>query len=292
MSTERRLSIEGHTLVALEYNADTNSLPVICLHGVAGNIGFFEDFLTPAIQQDFHWYSLTLPGHYPAVIPAEHQPQDINADTLARIMSTAIRQLTGGKPALLIGYSTGGFVAYCVAHHAPELVHSIISIDGFAHGKWHGILGVLQAIARLPYPFFYLYMKPFYSSKALYRLSYLSLGHNQVAIKQNPVFEQAVDHSYPYSANADFKGLYAYFRNMPNVDIRRWLKGIKQPAFLIHGRQDDIVKPEHAQEIQNALPNCHIRWIEGAGHLLMLERPDECQDALAEAVERLTHYRD
>ena len=47
---------------------------------------------------------------------------------------------------------------------------------------------------------------------------------------------------------------------------------IKAPALVISGTEDRIIKPESAQELSRALEDSAFKPIEGAGHLLFIER--------------------
>src|SRR5688572_49075 len=112
---ERRLSIKGHELSVYEYNADKNNIPLIFIHGITGNIGFWQGAQI-ALMGQAHWFSLSLPGHYPATLTNDFQLENMTAEMIAEVMIEAISQLTGGKRAILIGHSTGGFAALCVAY--------------------------------------------------------------------------------------------------------------------------------------------------------------------------------
>ncbi len=68
------------------------------------------------------------------------------------VVGEAVRQITGGAPALLVGHSTGGYTALAIAWRAPQLVKGVISLAGFVRGVWTGTLGMAQHLRVLGAP--------------------------------------------------------------------------------------------------------------------------------------------
>jgi len=64
--------------------------------------------------------------------------------------------------------------------------------------------------------------------------------------------------------------------------IRSRLSGIRSPVLLIWGGRDDIFPLRHAAEIVKTLPHAKLRVIEGCGHWLPLDAPDEVARILSE----------
>lgn len=58
------------------------------------------------------------------------------------------------------------------------------------------------------------------------------------------------------------------------------------PAAVLVGDRDRLTPPRCAESIAAALPGTELTVCPGAGHMLMLERPDEVSAALAEIVDR------
>jgi len=55
---------------------------------------------------------------------------------------------------------------------------------------------------------------------------------------------------------------------------------IDVPAIVIQGSRDLMTPAKSARALAAAMPNCRLVVIEGAGHLLMSERPDDVLAAL------------
>lgn len=52
------------------------------------------------------------------------------------------------------------------------------------------------------------------------------------------------------------------------------------PAMLLLGRKDMMTPPKATAALRNALPNASVVQVEGSGHALMAEQPDQVLDAL------------
>ena len=59
---------------------------------------------------------------------------------------------------------------------------------------------------------------------------------------------------------------------------------IKCPTLLILGSRDVMTPTRLGKEVSNAIHNSRILILEGAGHSLMMERPNEVLDALIEFI--------
>jgi pimeloyl-ACP methyl ester carboxylesterase len=64
------------------------------------------------------------------------------------------------------------------------------------------------------------------------------------------------------------------------VDLRHAIAKLSVPTLVIVGEQDRITPPAAAVELVGSLPDGHLAVISGAGHLPMLERPQDVNDHL------------
>ena len=146
MYATHKMQVEGHKLVALALNPDTPGQPIILLHGISHSIYVW---VTDTIFLEHGpCYALSLPGHYPAAFPPNFGKEMITPEMIAHALTDAIRQLVGEQPVLLVGHSTGGFAALDTAAHTPEIAQRVISLAGFVQGKWYGLYGMQQWMAR------------------------------------------------------------------------------------------------------------------------------------------------
>jgi pimeloyl-ACP methyl ester carboxylesterase len=99
-----------------EVDGPPDGAPVVFLHGVSGSTLTYA-WLTGAITEGRRIVRLDLRGHG----RSEHAPGTYVVDRYGEDVVEALRE-TVGRPAVLVGHSLGGVVAWWVAQHHPELV--------------------------------------------------------------------------------------------------------------------------------------------------------------------------
>ena len=63
-------------------------------------------------------------------------------------------------------------------------------------------------------------------------------------------------------------------------DSSALLGTFKFPVVIIHGDSDELIPVDRAREMKNAIPQAQLIELKGAGHLPMLEEPEETAKAL------------
>ncbi|MBM4224299.1 MAG: alpha/beta hydrolase [Gammaproteobacteria bacterium] len=78
----------------------------------------------------------------------------------------------------------------------------------------------------------------------------------------------------PGVMHVDFRACNAYTNGLVAC------AGIKCPVLLVLGKRDVMTPPRLAKEIIKVLIDKRVVEIEGAGHAIMAEKPDELLDAI------------
>ena len=68
---------------------------------------------------------------------------------------------------------------------------------------------------------------------------------------------------------------YGDFLACSRFDARAQLAGVHLPALVIGGSEDRLVPPRQADALADGLPHARRARLDGAGHFVMLERPEE-----------------
>jgi pimeloyl-ACP methyl ester carboxylesterase len=71
---------------------------------------------------------------------------------------------------------------------------------------------------------------------------------------------------------------------MYNPTLPHLLGGISAPALVVWGRHDRIVPLECGERFAKALPSGRLHIVDGAGHFVEMERPDELARLVSEFV--------
>lgn len=158
--------------------------------------------------------------------------------------------------AVLVGHSLGGAVALQYALESPSGLRGLILMGTGARfpeaqGWSAKLAGGEAALAELA--------DGFYGSAAPPRIREKSLA-----------LLRALDRRV---LSADVRAAEAF-------DVRDRLGGLLTPALIVAGTEDRMVPPQQAEFLHAHLPRAELVWIEGAGHLVMLERPEETNQAI------------
>lgn len=70
------------------------------------------------------------------------------------------------------------------------------------------------------------------------------------------------------------EALIAFSRSPRDQRVPAEIGQVRAPALVIWGRADQIVPPQDGERLARDLPDARLEWIEAAGHVPHIERPD------------------
>ncbi len=283
MPSLQEMDIDGHRIVAQCFNEEKDGVPIVFIHGLTTSINFWSVVQIPVITEKFRWYSLSLPGHYPAVFPQGFCKEELTGDMITKVLTEAIHELTDGRPAVLIGHSTGGCSALSIAEYAPEIVHSVVSISGFAKGKMTGVFGLLGWLAQhgaITEAIFKADLRVLVSKRSIYRVGIGIFASDKKALYAHPDLEKSLDVLYPDATRLDVDSMACYFKRIPDIDISERLSRITAPTLALAGTNDPILSPKQSSLIADKVPDCELVLLDGAGHLPMVERESQYRQTI------------
>jgi len=83
--------------------------------------------------------------------------------------------------------------------------------------------------------------------------------------------------------------LYGDFLACDDFDVMERVGKIEVPTLIICGSQDRMTPPSRSTHLHEQIAGSQLHILEGAGHMVMIEQPDEVAMLLAEFVEQIPY---
>ncbi|WP_130802870.1 alpha/beta fold hydrolase [Acinetobacter ihumii] len=227
--------------------------PVVLLHGLFGslsNLGVIARALSTnhkIIQMDLRNHGLS------------PHSDEMNYEIMAQDVVDTLDEL-GIDQFSLIGHSMGGKVSMKIAGLYPNRVDKLIILDvspvAYQGHRHRDILDAINAVRAEPHEL---------SRKQATEIMKKYIPQDGVIMFLLKSFNQG-----HWLFNVD-----ALEKQYPNLtgwnDIQAWNK----PCLFIQGAKSEYIQPEYEQVIRDQFPNAEIKTIEGVGHWLHAEKPEE-----------------
>ena len=230
-----------------EYQGNNSAQPpVVLIHGAG------SDHLCWPVNlrrlNGFRVLAPDLPGHGRSAGVSHQSVQEYAADLIAFLDALGIFSV------VLVGHSLGGAVALETALQHPAQVTALAIISTAAH-------------THIPAEFLNQLSSPASIKNAHHWLQerLISPESGAVLIRKSSAALESVRQEVLHN---DWKAV-ASFDRCDSV------KEIAQPARVICGKKDRIVPLAGSRHLAASLPNAHLQVIDNAGHLVLLEKPDE-----------------
>lgn len=265
---ERLISVKGIRLRSFVGGPDDGPRLVL-VHGLGGAAANWT-LLAPELARTRRVLAVDLPGH----AGSDPLPAAASLDSYAdRVCAVAERE--GFTAAAYVGHSLGGLVALRVAIRRPEAVRSVVlaAAAGISSSTRRterilAVLGRLQPGRRVS-P----HWRAVAASDVLRRLVFGYWGAAEpLALPARAVEGLLRD----VSLHTDTESAW---RALTRDDPRRDLHLVRRPCLVLWGAQDNQLSVADAFDYARRL-RAPLRVIAGCGHLLIVERPDACLDAL------------
>lgn len=275
---ERRLiPIEGHEIAIVAANEHLGGPCLVFLHGVLGSVNFWGPTLPAELAHTTRWYSIGLPGHWPSRFPAHLSRDSLSQTALTALMLQAIESQIGQRPARLVGWSSGGFLALNLAANYPDRFTSLLSISGFSDGRWRGLLGTLQKWTRHGALTRQLFRQSIFSAQksfTAFRRANGLLAFDRPAFRASRIGHEALKCTYQDFRRHERSSLSAFFNCARDFDITDQLSGIRCPATIVGGTHDPVIHFDRTQMLAAAVPGSRLVPLEGCGHAFFAERTE------------------
>ncbi|MEW5725085.1 MAG: alpha/beta hydrolase [Thermodesulfobacteriota bacterium] len=218
--------------------------PVLLLvHGSGGSHLTWRGQLN-ALDRRVNVAAVDLPGH-----GRSDGPPAGGLEEYAAWLARTVEVLGLPTPPVVAGLSLGGAVALEAVLIRPELFSGLILVSTAARPRVED--GLVQSLKK-DYP------------AGLARLARLLFSPDNA--------EQFAGQSLEILRAAPRELVLADLSAGRGFDRSRRLEEIEQPTLIIHGEKDQLVGPEEARFLAEGIPGARLVVIEGAGHLIHVEK--------------------
>ncbi|MGF7177789.1 alpha/beta fold hydrolase [Azospirillum doebereinerae] len=244
-------------LTYLEAGEANGGTPLLVLHGLFGSARNWQT-LARRFAESRRVYALDLRNHGGAPW-ADSMSYEAMADDVLRFLDDR-----GFARAAVIGHSMGGKVAMTLALRHPDRVERLVVVDiaPTAYTHTHAPFVAAMKAADLEGRT----RRPEIESQLVDAVPEAPL---RSFLMQNLVLEEG---KFSWRINLDaIGGAMADLIGFPDPGDVRYAG----PTLFIGGTKSDYILPEHHDLIRRRFPKAEIAMIEGAGHWLHAERPQE-----------------
>ncbi|MBC8113202.1 MAG: alpha/beta hydrolase [Candidatus Saccharimonas sp.] len=277
-------------MAAITRNEHLRGTPVVFIHGITANVDLWGPSLPESIRNGRRWISLSLPGHHPSQIDsvAFGSWNAVTPAVWADWYEQALSQLVGDEPVDVVGWSTGGFSGLTLAVHYPRRVRSLLSISGFATGRWLGWLGFFQRLSLSPLTRWGvpIGIRAVGQQRWLFDRMMASAIGDDSAFHASPIGKQTMQDWFNAFASQDPLVMSELFRKIAQFDFSDQVGRITCPTLIAGGESDPYIPVSHTRWIADHVPKAELVLWPGAGHLFFAERTQEYQELLVRWLDR------
>ena len=212
--------------------------------------------------------------------------------TLAQLgddLAAVVDEVAPAGPVVLVGHSMGGMTVMEYAHRHPDQfaarVAGLVFVSTTAEGHTHTVYGLSPRIARLirlaetTGAGVLARCGSWRPPHALLRALRPSIRWMLFGDRCDPADIRLVTSAVAHASLRSIGGFRASIGAQHRLDTLAELAHL--PAAALVGDRDRLTPPPCAESIAGALPATELTVCPGAGHMLMMERPDEVNGALA-----------
>ncbi len=256
------LTVDNNSAYAYTANHafDASRPTVVFVHGAANDHSVWALQSRYFAYHGWNAFAIDLPGHGKSAgrpCPSIEE----SAAWLVRLLDAA-----GVEQAALVGHSMGSLIALETAARHPQRVFKLALIGSVVPMPVsEPLLDASKANDHVAYDM----INVFSHSAAA------QIGGNRVpGMWMMAAGMRLLERSAPGVLHADFSACNAYLNGLQAA------QNVKCPALLLLGKRDLMTPMKVARELAAKLPDVKTVALEGTGHALMAERPDEVLDNL------------
>ena len=234
-------------------------LPILLIHGAGGS----HLYWAPEIRRlnGFRVVALDLPGH--------GKSEGIGRQSITAYVE-AVQNFMDAidmPAAIIVGHSMGSAVALQLALDAPDRVLALVMVGGGSRLRVHPLI-LENAV-----------------NPATFSLAVKSINDWAFGVDCDPRLRELASQRMEKETRPTV--LHGDFLACNDFDATERLGEIKKPTLIICGSEDRMTPLRYSQALHEQIKGSTMVEIEGAGHMVMIEKPREVAEALDDFVDNL-----
>lgn len=254
----RIVDVDGYGVHVVEQGAGP---AVVLVHGFGGHT-FSYRHLLPLLARTHRVVAVDLKGYGYSQRDAATGLAESDQVAMLRGLLDALRI----DRAVFVGHSMGGGIVQRFAAAYPDRVEALVLAASVVAGAREPLFRLPAALVRP--------LLPLLASIAADRLLALSFYD-----RANASEEVRAEYLRPARIRGSMDGLLSAMR-----DSRRGgpcdFEQVRMPVLILSGGQDRVVPLSAARHLRERLPHARLVVLDGAGHMLLEERPEDCFRAI------------
>jgi pimeloyl-ACP methyl ester carboxylesterase len=269
-----------------------DDLTVVFVHGYANNLDVW------------HFQRAALRGRHRLVFydqrshgrSARSRAEHCTVDQLGRDLASVVDAVSDDGPVVLVGHSMGGMSIVALAEQRPDWFGSRVVGVGLlctsASDLDAATLGLPGLPGRLVHKFSPSVMATLARAPRLVERGRRVGSDIGFVVTRRLAFGGPVPVEYvdfmdemlaatPFDVVADFFPGFGTHDRMDALTALSWA-----PTLIVGATEDAIVPIEHSRRMVERLPSAEVLELEGAGHMAMLERAEDVNEALERLLEK------
>jgi len=294
---------DGVVLSVEEIGPMTAPLTVVFVHGYTLSMASWT-FQRRALAAEL----ATADGHRPDVrlvfydqrghgSSGRGKPESSTIEQLARDLAAVLQARAPRGPVVLVGHSMGGMTIMGLAAMHPEMFGSkvvgaalISTSSGNLADLRFGLPELLTRVraAVLPVAAWTMRRRPALAE----RTRLMAAGIVSAATRSLSFGSGHVDPALAHYVDAMIAGtpvdvIAEFYPALAGMDHTGSLKPLREvPTLVLTGEKDTMIPKEHSERIVADLPDAEFVVVPDAGHMVLLEKPDEVTAALTGLLRR------
>ena len=301
LRSRRRIDPASHEVLSL--------LPPEAIHGITSSDGtrlevraagpadaptivFVHGFSLDLTTWHYQWTSLS--ARFRCVLfdlrshghSAPAMDGDVSPASFGRDLAAVLDGATGEDPVVLVGHSLGSLAILAAAEQRPDLfagrVAGVVFVGAAMGDLWRGAIGSVTRLLRPRLGSIRAAASRVNTLRRYVVSSPLDVGHLVARMTQfgPDAPPSVIDYVVALAARSPSKVWTDGLAALMDADLRDAVRGVRSPALVVVGGHDRMTPPSSGVALADALPDGRLEVIDRAGHLAMLETPDDFNEIL------------